>query len=51
MLFKSFKSYFEAIERIMQPNYIPSEMDVLRARAKTTGVVETDFEVRGKRFR
>jgi len=43
--------YFEAIERIMQPNYVPSEQDVLRSRAKTTGIVETEFEIHGVRFK
>jgi len=43
--------YFEAIERIMQPNYIPSEYDVLRSRAKTTGVIETEFEIQGNKFK
>jgi len=43
--------YFEAIERIMQPDYIPTEQDVLRSRAKTTGIIETEFEIHGIRFK
>jgi len=42
--------YFEAIERIMQTNYIPNEQDVLRSRAKTTGIIETQFDLQGIRF-
>lgn len=29
--------------RIADPNYIPIESDVLRARTKTTGIYETRF--------
>jgi len=37
--------YFEAIDRITQPDFLPSEQDVLRSRAKTTGIIETVFTV------
>jgi len=43
--------YFENIQRIAAPNYIPSEQDVLRSRVKTTGVLETVFEVEEIIFR
>eukprot|EP01132_Coremiostelium_polycephalum_P006641 gene6641-8217_t len=43
--------YFDAIERISKPDYIPSEADVLRSRTKTTGIIETEFEVQGTHFR
>jgi len=43
--------YFENIERICQREYIPSEQDVLRSRAKTTGITETEFEVENTKFR
>lgn len=43
--------YFENIQRIASPNYIPSEQDVLRSRVKTTGVLETVFEVEDIIFR
>ena len=36
-------SFFEEVERISDPNYIPIESDVLRARTKTTGIYETRF--------
>lgn len=36
-------SYFDAIDRISQPNYIPIDQDVLRTRVKTTGITETKF--------
>jgi len=43
--------YFENIQRIAASNYIPSEQDVLRSRVKTTGVLETVFEVEEIIFR
>jgi hypothetical protein len=36
-------SFFDEVERIADPNYIPIESDVLRARTKTTGIYETRF--------
>lgn len=35
--------YFDNLERISQPDFVPSEQDVLRSRVKTTGIVETSF--------
>ncbi|VDM81780.1 unnamed protein product, partial [Strongylus vulgaris] len=35
--------YLNSLERIAQPNYIPTQDDVLRTRVKTTGIVETHF--------
>ncbi|TAQ88043.1 hypothetical protein B7494_g3633 [Chlorociboria aeruginascens] len=35
--------FFEEALRIASPDYIPVEMDVLRARTKTTGIYETRF--------
>ncbi|KZF23458.1 G protein alpha subunit [Xylona heveae TC161] len=35
--------FFEEVQRIAAPDYIPIESDVLRARTKTTGIYETRF--------
>lgn len=43
--------YFNDLDRINKPNYLPSEQDVLRSRVKTTGIVETDFKIKGKAIR
>lgn len=43
--------YFENIARISQPDYLPTEQDVLRSRVKTTGVLETTFDVEDIIFR
>ena len=36
-------SFFEEINRIGAPDYLPNTMDVLKARLKTTGVTEYRF--------
>jgi len=43
--------YFDAVERIGAAGYVPTPADVLRSRAKTTGIIETTFEVDGIKFR
>jgi len=43
--------YFKEIESLASENYVPSEQDVLRSRAKTTGIIETDFVVEKTKFR
>src|SRR5262249_2199042 len=37
-------SFFEEIERIGRPEYVPSEMDILKARAVTKGITELVFK-------
>jgi hypothetical protein len=39
-------SFFDDIKRIGQSNYVPTAQDVLRARSKTTGIVETRFMIK-----
>jgi guanine nucleotide-binding protein G(i) subunit alpha len=39
----SAKYFFDSIERIADPNYIPNDQDVLRSRVKTTGIIESKF--------
>ncbi|KAJ5561670.1 Heterotrimeric G-protein alpha subunit [Penicillium sp. DV-2018c] len=41
----SAKYYFDSIERIAQPDYLPTDQDVLRSRVKTTGITETVFVI------
>jgi hypothetical protein len=36
-------SFFCEVRRIGKPDYIPTVQDVLRARQKTTGIMETRF--------
>ena len=35
--------FLNALDRLSQDDYIPTEQDILRSRAKTTGVVEIFF--------
>jgi len=37
--------YFNAIERMAAPGYLPTDQDILRSRVKTTGITETTFQV------
>ncbi|KAI8370232.1 heterotrimeric G protein alpha subunit A [Blakeslea trispora] len=37
--------FFENLDRIAQPDYIPTTQDVVHARSKTTGIVETRFSI------
>lgn len=39
----SARYYFDTIDTIASPNYVPSDQDVLRSRVKTTGITETTF--------
>jgi len=45
-------SYFLSdVKRFAQPNYVPTDEDILRVRVKTTGISEIDFTVAGNRFK
>ncbi|XP_076334934.1 guanine nucleotide-binding protein G(i) subunit alpha-like [Tachypleus tridentatus] len=43
--------YLNSLDRICDPNYIPTQQDVLRTRVKTTGIVETQFTFKGLHFK
>jgi len=43
--------YFLKLDAVSEPDYIPTEADVLRTRVKTTGIVETEFTIMDSRFR
>lgn len=42
--------YFDAIQRIADPNYLPTTDDVLRSRVRTTGIVQSDFKIHTTTF-
>jgi GTPase SAR1 family protein len=50
-LLDSTEYFFKNIERISHPDYIPDQQDVLRCRVKTTGIVESEFDINGIKFR
>jgi len=41
----------ENIERICRKNYIPTQEDMLRCRARTTGIMELEFTIESFKFR
>jgi len=43
--------FFDQISRFMQPGYIPSTADVLRARVRSTGIEEAEFKFEDISFR
>ncbi|CAN7977630.1 unnamed protein product, partial [Ixodes persulcatus] len=44
-------SYLNALDRISQASYTPTQQDVLRTRVKTTGIVETHFVFKELHFK
>jgi len=42
--------FLEAIDRITSPDYKPTMDDILRSRIKTTGILETKFQIDGRDF-
>ena len=37
--------YFNSLERMADPRFLPTDQDILRSRVKTTGINETTFQV------
>lgn len=44
-------SYLSDLERIRAEDYLPTEQDILRARAPTTGIIEYPFDLDSIIFR
>ncbi len=49
--FKFLSSYLDAYERIVDPSFLPTEQDILRARVPTTGIIEYPFDLDSIIFR
>jgi len=47
----STKYYLDEIDRLADPDYLPTEQDILRARVPTTGILEYPFDLDGIIFR
>jgi len=43
--------FFEAVDRIGQPDYMPTRDDILRARLRTSGIVERTFNINNVNFK
>lgn len=46
-----FSSYLTDLDRLAKPDYLPTEQDVLRARAPTSGIIEYPFDLETIIFR
>ncbi|KAI7831563.1 G-protein complex alpha subunit GpaA/FadA [Gamsiella multidivaricata] len=45
------KYFFDAVDRIYAPDYIPVDADILRCRVKSTGITETTFHLGSLTYR
>jgi len=43
--------FFDRITELAKADYLPSYTDLLRVRIRTTGIVESEFEIEGTKFR
>jgi len=43
--------YFEDLERLFDPDWLPTDQDMLHARLRTTGITETFFDLKDITFR
>eukprot|EP00456_Euglypha_rotunda_P006148 TRINITY_DN11047_c0_g1_i10.p1 TRINITY_DN11047_c0_g1~~TRINITY_DN11047_c0_g1_i10.p1 ORF type:complete len:179 (+),score=21.79 TRINITY_DN11047_c0_g1_i10:317-853(+) len=43
--------FFENIDRIAKDDYSPTYEDILRCRSRTTGIVETEFQIKNDLFK
>ena len=46
----SAKYFFDSLDRLCDPSYVPTEEDVLRTRVKTTGILNCKFEYKTVSF-
>lgn len=44
-------SYLMDLDRVAQPDYLPTVQDILRVRVPTTGIIEYPFDLEEIRFR
>ena len=42
--------YFNALDRIMRPDYKVTVEDILKSRVRTSGIVEEQYDINGVRF-
>ncbi|KAK4701337.1 hypothetical protein P7C70_g4891, partial [Phenoliferia sp. Uapishka_3] len=43
--------YFDNLQRITSPGFLPTDEDILRARVRTTGIIEAKFKVKDKVYK
>jgi GTPase SAR1 family protein len=42
--------FFEKVEAIASPNFVPEDDDILKSRSKTTGIIEVKFDLENQNF-
>jgi len=47
----SAKFFLDNLDRVAAPSFLPTEDDMLRARVRTTGLVENDFVIENNKFK
>lgn len=50
-IMENIKHYFDDIDRIVAEGYVPSDEDILKSRAQTAGIYETEFDMEGAHFK
>jgi guanine nucleotide-binding protein subunit alpha, other len=43
---RSLRYFFSQLDRLFQPGYAPTELDIVHTRARTIGITETAFKLR-----
>ncbi|KAG9391275.1 guanine nucleotide-binding protein alpha-1 subunit [Carpediemonas membranifera] len=43
--------FFAKLKEVSQPNYSPTQQDVVRSRVKTSGIIESEFLIDGVKFK
>merc|ERR1719443_1580487 len=46
----STRYFWERSDEILKPDYMPTAQDVLRARVRTTGIVQQNFQIKDKKY-
>eukprot|EP00300_Choanocystis_sp_HF-7_P030153 c38919_g1_i1.p1 GENE.c38919_g1_i1~~c38919_g1_i1.p1 ORF type:complete len:363 (+),score=105.05 c38919_g1_i1:1-1089(+) len=49
-LYDSAQYFFEGLDRVSSASYVPNQEDILRARVRTSGIVNTEFFMEGVKF-
>jgi len=47
----SAKYFLDKIAEVSKPEWLPDDQDMLRARVRTTGIIENDFEIQNNKFK
>jgi guanine nucleotide-binding protein subunit alpha len=42
----SLEYFFSDLDRLFQPDYVPTEQDIMHTRARTVGITETTFQLK-----